>query len=136
MSDERKKILNMVAEGKITVDDAERLIEALSGGGRGGASSDDRPRYRYLRVVVEGVPEGRVDVRVPLALIRAGIRLGTLVPERVRTTLNGALAKRGIDYTIDELDSKTLDEFLDHLTELSVDVGDAERGEKVRVFCE
>ncbi len=29
MSEERKKVLDMLAEGKITADEAERLIEAL-----------------------------------------------------------------------------------------------------------
>ena len=36
MSEERKKILNMLAEGKISVDEAERLLEAIGEGGKGG----------------------------------------------------------------------------------------------------
>ena len=36
MSDEASQILEMVADGKITVDEAAKLLEALSGQGRGG----------------------------------------------------------------------------------------------------
>src|SRR3954468_12390372 len=39
MSEERMRILEMVREGKITADEAVRLLEALKGGGGAGASS-------------------------------------------------------------------------------------------------
>src|SRR5215211_3757110 len=86
MNEQRKDILDMLAEGKVTAEEAEQLIAALERGQPLAASSlDARPkgRAKYLRVVVDvlenGEP-GRVNVRVPLQLLRAGVRLAALIP--------------------------------------------------------
>ncbi|KPK64184.1 hypothetical protein AMJ83_04110 [candidate division WOR_3 bacterium SM23_42] len=52
MSDEKKKILNMVAEGKITPDEAARLLEAIS-------LSSERERNTGPRIwsSLEGIPK-------------------------------------------------------------------------------
>ena len=42
MSDEASQILEMVADGKITVDEAAKLLEALSGQGMGGKMREMR----------------------------------------------------------------------------------------------
>jgi hypothetical protein len=129
----------MLGEGKITVDDAERLLDALSGAAPsdGPAAGTGRSKYKYLRIVVEGGPDKeRVNVRVPLALIRAGIKLGSLLPDKARGHVSVALRKKGINFDIDKLDPKRVDEFLEALTELTINADGAKGGETIRVFCE
>ncbi len=133
MSEERKKVLSMLAEGKVGVGDAERLLSKLEGSA-GGASTGEPPDAagstpKYLRVVVDGKDGNKVNIRVPLGLLRTGIKLSTMVPimacERLKAT--------GID--LSHLSSLSGDELIEELRDLKVDV-DSPDGDKVRVFCE
>ncbi len=94
---------------------------------------------KYLRVLVEeGKNENaaKVNVRIPLALIRAGVRLAALLPHGVYDQVNKALKENaGVDFDVSQLKPEDFDELVLHLNELSVDV-EGNRGEKARVFCE
>jgi hypothetical protein len=131
MSKERKKILEMLAAGKITAEEAERLIAALEAsetrerGSEPGAARSEKPRY--LRVVVDDA-EHRVNVRVPMKLIRAGVKLSALVPQQA---VDAAMEESGID--LSQITPENLDEIVDSLDDLTVDI---DGKEKVRVFCE
>ncbi len=144
MDENQKKVLDMLAEGKITADEAERLLNKLQGAGsrdRAPATaatpaarpagepqgSGDPPRF--LRVVIESSDGDNVNVRVPMALIRAGIKMGALLPEQARVEM----AKHGVD--LSEISNMDPDELVEALTELTVDV-DSSEGDTVRVFCE
>src|SRR5580765_2584305 len=79
MNEHRRQILQMLAEGKISADEAERLIAALETPSSYSTSPDSasistgKPRPKYLRVLVDA-EEGssgydgptRVNVRVPM----------------------------------------------------------------------
>ena len=137
MNEERRRILNMLAESKITAEDAESLLEAMSsppatGATVGGGARSADPKY--LRVVVEGDDE-KANVRVPFQLIRAGMRLAALIPATAHGPVNKALKEHGIDIDIAKLKPEDLEHLVEHLRDLTVDVERA-RGEKVRVFCE
>ena len=61
MNEQRKDILDMLAEGKITTEEAERLIAALERDQPPAPSSPDaRPKgkAKYLRVVVDTLEDG------------------------------------------------------------------------------
>jgi hypothetical protein len=141
MNEERKRILNMLAANKITAQEAEDLLDAMSPppatgakDGGGGASADPK----YLRVLVEDDQDGqtgKVNVRVPFQLIRAGVRLAALIPAAAHGPVNNALAARGIDIDVSKLKPEDFENLIEHLRDLTVDVEGA-RGEKVRVFCE
>ena len=143
MSEETRKILDMLAEGKISVEEAEQLLAAVSGprpsptGEAGGASPADKAGFRYLRVLVEpgpGVENGeRVNIRVPLNLIRAGLKWASFIPRDARHKVNAAMQEKGIDFDFDRITPQDLEELLVHLNDLTVEV---EGKEKVRVFCE
>jgi len=166
MSEERKKVLAMLAEGKITADEAERLLQKLGEGDAGGRShrhqagrrhhrfkhlrfgaevlpEDDSEAAgdtdsgagspagipKYLRVEVHSSKDDRVSVRVPMRLIRTGIKLSTMLPKDT----NAKLAAKGID--LSELGKLEGDELVEALRELQVDV-DSPNGDTVRIFCE
>ena len=139
MSEERKKVLAMLADGKITVDEAEQLLAALDRRAdlpddRGEADGGRRPKY--LRVVVQNKTGGdNVNIRVPLALIRAGIKLGAVVPAEVRGKVQSALTDKGIDINLRGTDPDTVEQMITSLCDLSVDVS-GDKGETVRVFSE
>ena len=142
MNEQRRQILQMLTEGKITADEAERLINALEREqpeSPPGAASRPKPRPKYLRVVVSwadsgGDGPGRVNVRVPLQLLRAGVRLASLIPPQALTKVNAELDKSGVPIDLTQLKPQQLEELIDHLDDVIVDVDDPDT--KVQVFCE
>ncbi|HEY0535464.1 MAG TPA: hypothetical protein VGD29_28095 [Actinoplanes sp.] len=136
MNEQRRQILQMLADGKITADEAEKLIDAL---GREQPESAPRTRPKYLRVLVNAEDPGsegptRINVRVPLQLLRAGVRLTSLVPAKALTKANAELARSGVPIDLTELKPQHIEDLIEHLDELTVDVDDP--GAKVQVFCE
>ena len=143
MNEERRQVLDMLAEGKITADEAERLINALEREqpeSPPGVVSRPKPRPKYLRVVVEmeddsgGEGLGRVNVRVPLQLLRAGVRLTSLIPPLAVTQVNTKLHEVGVPIDLAQLKPQQLEDLVDALDDVVVDV-DGPDG-KVQVFCE
>ncbi len=137
MSNERRQILQMLADGKIDTDEAERLLAAL---GRSDQAEPAPPeangKPKWLKVEVNCDPQthsGRqgVNVRVPLALLKAGVKLGSLMPEKARSKMTGHLDSHGID--IANMDAKQLDGFINALCECPIEV-DSEK-DKIRIYC-
>lgn len=127
-AEERMKILKMIQEGKISAREGAELLEAL----------EDRPvrstpplppappsssgAPRWFRVVVTDTQTGktRVNVRLPLSLISAGLKMGARFSPQV-----------------EGLDPEQLMAFLQAgETGKVVDVLDEEDGERVEVFIE
>ncbi len=63
INEERRQILTMLQEGKISVEEAERLLEAIASGGGG----VDEERFLRLRITEQG--HVTANVRIPLALV-------------------------------------------------------------------
>jgi hypothetical protein len=137
MNEERRRILNMLAERKITAEEADGLLEALGQNPPAMNGSSVGPANpKFLRVLVEDYEGGRgekVNVRVPLNLVRAGVRLAALLPAVASDHINQALKQSGVDIDISKVKPENLEELVDHLRDLSVDV---DGPQKVRVFCE
>lgn len=158
MNENRLQILEMLSAGKITVDEAERLIAALepdsnpvsgevsagAGAANGSKPATAKSRAKYLRVLVEADESmtgmkgpTTVNVRVPLQLLRAGVRLASLIPAQAHEQLDAALNKHGVPLTLSQIKPENLEELIDHLEDLTVDVDGKEgNATKVRVFCE
>ena len=145
MSENRRQILQMLSEGKITADEAERLIAALEKDSSSASAAPLKgevlkPRAKYLRVVVEaqdphhGNGQTKVNIRVPMQLLRAGVRLGALMPREARERANAAMREKGIDFDINQIKPENLEDLIEQLNDLEVNV-DEDRA-KVRVFCE
>ncbi len=136
MNEDRRQILDLLAKGKITAEEAEKLIAAIE---RGAApAARDGNDCKYLRVVVDANDEysgpTKVNVRVPMQLLRAGVKLTGVIPAHAREQVNSALRKEGIVFDINKLTPENLEEMIEQLRDLTVDV-DNEHA-KVRVFCE
>jgi hypothetical protein len=133
MSKERRQILEMLAEGKITAEEAERLLDKIGdAAAKTGDSAENAPqqhKLKYLCVHVDSSNGDKVNARVPLALIGTGIKLAAVMPKDVYEKLE----EKGVDLgKLNELDTEKLYEAL---RDLKVDV-DSSDGDTVRVCCE
>lgn len=142
MNENRRKILEMLATGKITADEADRLLAAMENGpadsstGSGPASSLRRkPEYLCVRVEDEGRKGPvKVNVRVPMQLLRAGVKLASLIPPEARDLVNGHLRREGVPFDLNQVTADNLEELVDHLDAFTLDID--EQHTKVRFFCE
>jgi hypothetical protein len=140
MNEQRKDILDMLAEGKITSEEAEQLIAALERDQPPtAASSEVRPKgkAKYLRLEVDttenGEP-GRINARVPLQLLRAGVRLAALIPPQALAQANAKLDQSGVPFDLTQLKPEQLEDLVEQLDEVTLEIDQPDA--KVRVFCE
>jgi len=134
MSEQRQQILKMLAEGKITAEEADRLLAALeskansepqSAGAEPGEGSKKKPNF--LHISVHGGGHGHrkhenVDIKIPIMLLKAGVKLGSLVPEGTRAKFHSHLSDHGLNLDLNNLDGAKLDELLKALQESSIDI--------------
>ena len=133
-SEERLKVLKMVQEGKITVEQATSLLEALEEAPTAAAKAGAAPiaagapaapsgqPARWLRVRVTDTDSGRprVNIRLPISVVSAGIKMGMRFSPQVE----------GLD--MEELTKWISSGEVGQI----VDVIDDEDGEHVEVFIE
>jgi Fe-S-cluster formation regulator IscX/YfhJ len=140
MSDNQRRILDMLSQGKISADEAQKLLAAIGAGGDESKSTPPRDA-KYLRVVVVPDPDSpkgedvkKVNVRIPLSLIRAGIKFTSLIPADASGQINAALKEKGIDYDVRNLKPEELEALIMALHDLEVDIDKGK--EKVHVYVE
>ena len=80
-AEERVKILNMIAEGKISAEEGAQLLKALqSASGRSHTSTAGMSgsAAKFLRVRVTSADSGRVkaNISIPLSLVNVGMKMG------------------------------------------------------------
>ena len=143
MTEERRQILEMLAAGKINAGEADRLLGAVQGGSSTATATATAPSKapKFIRVMVDA-KEGKndkpihVNVRVPIALLRAGVRLASLIPAVAQDKVNEELRKNGMDFDIRQIKPENINEVIDQLQDLTVDVDHEEDDVKIRIFCE
>jgi hypothetical protein len=143
MTEERRQILEMLAGGKINADEADRLLGALGGGSATATATavQTRPLPKFIRVMVDS-QDGRdgkpvhINVRVPIQLLRAGVRLASLIPPKAQEKVNEELRKNGMDFDVSTIKPENINELIDQLQDLSIDIDHAEDDVKIRIFCE
>jgi len=138
MNEEKRKILDMLAQGKITVDEAEKLLTAV-----GEPSEETAPvaggkrQWKYLRVLVEPGPgsenNDKVNVRVPFKLIRAGLKFAAFIPREYQGKVGEAFKEKGMNVDLAKITPEDLEELVSNLDDMTVEV---DGKDKVRVFCE
>jgi hypothetical protein len=125
MSEERARILQMVSENKIDAQEAARLLGALNNSSPDATQAGETPRTggaRWFRVRVTDIETGRtkVNVNLPLSLVKVGLRMGAhFAPE------------------VEELDwDQVMEAVQDGEAGKLVEVEDMEDGEKVEVYVD
>jgi hypothetical protein len=147
MNEEVRSILDLLAQGKITVDEAHRLIEAVNRLGAqphpAPAATPETPKtanpdggVQFLRVKVNKAsngfrPEKEVNIRVPVSLMSTGLRLSSVIQGFGGEQVKEKMRERGIDWS--KLDEAKLREVLKK-GELLLDVEDGKS--HVQVTCE
>jgi hypothetical protein len=138
MSEERKKVLEMLAAGKISADEAEKLLDKLSGNASNATPGAEKPpapaqqgnaKPKYLRIVVDQPGREQVNMRFPLSMVGSGRGLLAIMPKHV----NERLAEYGIN--AGSFTTLTCDDLGQAIRELNVDV-ERVGGKKVKIFCE
>jgi hypothetical protein len=143
MNEQRQKILSMLTEGKITVEEADKLLEALKNSAQQNVKAGEvqsaargTSKLKYLRVVVDSVKGDNVNIRVPVAILRAGIKLSSLIPPQAYQKLNEKMTEKGVDVDINQiLKNGDFEELIESMGDLNVDVNSKD-GDKVKVFFE
>ena len=146
MSEDRKRILTMVAEGKITADEADLLLDSLgspasetatapepssSADWPTGPSATGTPKFLYVKVTGG---KDQVDVKVPLSVLRAGLKLTSLIPPQAMDQINESMGEHGMSLDFNNLKPEDIEELITSLREMEINVHSAD-GENVRVFC-
>ncbi len=145
MSDDRARILNLLAAGKITAEEAERLLDALgapkgadSAPGGSAIKGDPEPLIaalpKYLYVKVTALNGDNVDVKIPIALVRSGLKLTSLIPPQAMDQINASMSQHGMSVDFTNLKPEDIDELITTLRDMEINV-DGKNGDKVRIYC-
>ena len=133
MSEETRKVLEMLSSGKISVQEAEQLLQAISAVPH---TEEKKAEAKYFRILVnkparDGKKAENVNIKVPMTVVRGGLRLGAVFP--------GMLGKKkiqldnGTELDLSKIHYTDLEAMIKDIGELTVDVdGDAQ----VRIRCE
>ena len=137
MDENRKKVLEMLANNQISVDEAERLLALVD---KPEIKKETRKTPKYLRVTIKPGEGGgsadfeRVNVRIPMALIRAGVKFSSLIPDDAAGKVDAAMKEKGIDFSLKNLKDEDIEQLVAALSDLEVDI-EGGKG-KVNVYAE
>jgi hypothetical protein len=144
MSDDTRRILELLAQGKITVDEAQALMQAVDarrGNASGAAVPEDREpsKLRWVLINVhktakEGKHDKDVNIRVPIAVIKSGMRLGALIPGLAGDQVASRLREKGLDVDFSKLDAASIDTMLRALGDTNIEIESGRA--QVRITCE
>ncbi len=131
--EELKKVLNMVSDGTMKPEDAVRLIEAMQGQSPVEAetkASTAKGEANWVKIRVTNIATGKtkVNMRIPLWLVRGALKLGG----------------KGLNFVFFDSDKKMKEDLTEKLNEMVslgeigtlLDVTDEEEGEHVEIVLE
>jgi hypothetical protein len=136
MNEERKRILAMLGEGKISASEAEELLDAMgkSDGAQNAGSVSSLKNIKYIYVKVISEQNDNVDIRVPLGLIRAGMRLTSLIPQQAMEQINNHMRDKGMNFDLGNIKPNDIEELIRNLADMEVNVK-SRNGDTVRIYC-
>lgn len=121
-SEERLRILAMLQDGKITAEEANRLLSALGKSNPRSTGTATARQPRQLRVRITDTSSGRnkVNVNIPVGVVNIGLKMGArFIPSDA-------------DIDIDQLKTAIDNGDVGKLVELE----DTDSGERVEVWLE
>ena len=147
-TDDSRRILELLAQGKISVDEADELLRAIgqpppaagaAGSDQAGATA--RSQARWVKIVVdkpgrEGREPKQVAIKVPMSFVRGGMKLGSIFTRM--EPINRHLREQGIELDFSKLDSTQIEDVLTNLGETTIDVdeGKGKGAAHIRIVCE
>ena len=147
MSEETRRILDLLAQGKVTVGEADKLIDAIAAPAAQAAAETDageRATPRWIRINVfklarEGKQDKEVNIRVPIAVVKGGMRLGAIIATFAGEKAAQRMKARGVDLDLSainndlsKMNGPEFDAFLNSLHDIDIDDGKSQ----VRITCE
>lgn len=145
MGEDRTRILGMLAEGKITAEEADVLLDSLgtraeaapsaaatstSANWPTGPTGTTSPKFMYVKIS----GSDQVDVKVPLSLLRAGLKLTSLIPNQAMDQISESMGEHGMSLDFNNLKPEDIEELIANLGEMEVNIQSAD-GDNIRVFC-
>ena len=151
-TDDGRRILDMLQEGKITVDEADRLLKALTAHrppetATADTATDGRERVRWIRINIQkpandaGHKAKNVNIRVPIAIVKGGMRLGAIIGTFAGEKAARRMKAQGLDIdlakissVLSQMNGPEFDEFLRSLNETNIEIDDGQS--QVRITAE
>jgi len=121
----------MVAEGKLTPEEADRLLGALK-------DSQERTRFFHVRVYNADRKKPKVKVDIPIGVLKLASKIGAafkgIVPDGFKIDMHGR------EISLDEFTPEMIDKIVEEITDEGrftlAEVTDDEKGEFVEVYIE
>jgi hypothetical protein len=135
----RKKILEMLSDKKIDVDEADRLLSLIEPEGEKAKAAETKAP-KYLRVIIKsasGKETGEsenVNVRVPMALLRSGMKLASIIPPAAYNQMDASFKEKGIEFDLRNIKPENVEELIEALGDFEVNI-DSDK-DTVRVYAE
>lgn len=137
MSNEKKQILEMLSQGKISVAEAETLLSAIGETTTPSGSAPTPGEIKFLRISVEPheADGDKVNIKIPIKFIKAGLKLTAFLPDKAYAKVNHALEENGFPLDLKAMKDADFSELIQALSDMDIHVQD-KQGETVRIFCE
>jgi hypothetical protein len=146
MSDDTRRILDLLASGKVTVDEADQLLYAVaapppqtSAAAPPPAPGAERPKPRWVRINVhktaqQGSHDKDVNIRIPIAIVRSGMRIGALIPGLAGDQFAAQMRAKGLDIDFSKLDAATIETVLREIGDTNIEIESGKA--QLRITCE
>ena len=133
---EAKRILEMLEDKKITVEEAERLLSAL-----GESEKKEKAKKAHwfkVRVFEGNQQKPKVKIDLPLGLVKVLAKMGMKFSGKIPKSVTEKLQEKGINIDLENIDSLDIDELIKEISSYGplhiVDIEDGEN--KVEILIE
>lgn len=132
MKQDRRKILEMLQAGEVSVGEADELLDSLA------TAKVNAVAPRFLRLTLEpkagGDSDRKIDIRVPLGVLRSSLQIAQSLRVQGRGQMTIALGTHTLAFNVSSLNTENMDEFLAQFRDLSTDID--RQNETLRLYCE
>lgn len=143
MSEEKLKILQMIQEGKVSAAEGLELLKALDESENAPAGSSapaaGRLANRFLRIRVNGASAKKVNINIPLGLVKAASKFAALGMNYIPDSARAEMLQKGVDLSKIDLEELVLqiEQGLVDGKLVDIDVDDPKEGPiKVEIYVD
>lgn len=125
MEEERRQILEMLAKGKINSEEAEKLLNAVDKGSDVESDSSEKiknPKYMIIMVRKNKGKSRDINVKIPLFMIRAGVKLSSFLPGGAKDSIGEAFKKNNMDINSDTFGPENFQQMIGIMEEMKIDI--------------